>query len=63
MGAKGMTLFFQVMVPGAMPSLIAGYRIAFSRAWRIVVTGEMIVALEAGLVFRIFSAGISWRRT
>ncbi len=56
MGAKGMTLFFQVMVPGAMPSLIAGYRIAFSRAWRIVVTGEMIVALEAGLGFRIFSA-------
>ena len=56
MGAQGMTLFFQVMVPGALPSLIAGYRIAFSRAWRIVVTGEMIVALEAGLGFRIFSA-------
>ncbi len=56
MGAKGMTLFFQVMVPGALPNLIAGYRIAFSRAWRIVVTGEMIVALEAGLGFRIFAA-------
>ena len=56
MGAKGATLFFQVLVPGALPSLIAGYRIAFSRAWRIVVTGEMIVALEAGLGFRIFAA-------
>ncbi len=56
MGAKGSTLFFQVLVPGALPSLIAGYRIGFSRAWRIVVTGEMIVALEAGLGFRIFAA-------
>ena len=56
MGAKGVTLFFQVLVPGALPGLIAGYRIAFSRAWRIVVTGEMIVALEAGLGYRIFLA-------
>ena len=56
MGAKGSTLFFQVLVPGALPNLIAGYRITFSRAWRIVVTGEMIVALEAGLGFRIFAA-------
>lgn len=56
MGARGATLFFQVLVPGALPGLIAGYRIAFSRAWRIVVTGEMIVALEAGLGYRIFLA-------
>ena len=56
MGAKGWKLFFLVLVPGALPGLIAGYRIAFSRAWRIVVTGEMIVALEAGLGFRIFLA-------
>ena len=56
MGAKGVSLFFQVLVPGALPGLIAGYRMAFSRAWRIVVTGEMIVALEAGLGYRIFLA-------
>ena len=29
MGAKGYTLFFQVLVPGAVPNLIAGYRITF----------------------------------
>ncbi len=56
MGAKGKTLFFQVLVPGSLPSLIAGYRIAFSRAWRIVIAGEMIVALNLGLGYRIFVA-------
>jgi ABC-type nitrate/sulfonate/bicarbonate transport system permease component len=56
MGAKGLTLFFEVLVPGSLPSLIAGYRMAFSRAWRIVIAGEMIVALNLGLGYRIFLA-------
>jgi len=32
MGAKGVRLFFEVLVPGSLPSLIAGYRIAYGRA-------------------------------
>ena len=54
MGAKGMTLFFQVMVPGALPNLIAGYRIAFSRAWRIVVTGRDDCRFRGGPWFSDF---------
>lgn len=42
MGAKGMKLVTKVMIPAAMPSLISGFRQAWSFAWRALMAGEVI---------------------
>ena len=56
MGAEGRTLFLKVVLPGALPLVIAGLRQAFARAWIAVVGGEMIAATAWGLGFVIFDA-------
>jgi NitT/TauT family transport system permease protein len=56
MGAEGRTLFLRVVLPGALPLVIAGCRQAFARAWIAVVGGEMIAATTWGLGFVIFDA-------
>lgn len=55
-GASGPSLFWRVLIPAALPSIIAGYRQAFSRAWRILVVAEMLVSVSAGLGYRIYWA-------
>jgi NitT/TauT family transport system permease protein len=56
MGADGRTLFVKVVLPGALPFVIAGVRQAFARSWIAVVGGEMIAATTRGLGFVIFDA-------
>lgn len=56
MGVRGFPLFLRVLLPGSLPGIIAGYRLAFSRAWRILVAGEMLAGVGDGLGFRIFEA-------
>jgi NitT/TauT family transport system permease protein len=56
MGADSHTLFFKVVLPGALPFVIAGFRQAFARGWIAVVGGEMIAATTRGLGFVIFDA-------
>lgn len=55
-GASSFGLFWRVLIPAALPSIIAGYRQAFSRAWRILVVAEMLVSVSAGLGYRIYWA-------
>lgn len=55
-GVSGIALFSRVLVPAALPSIITGYRQAFSRAWRILVVAEMLVSVAAGLGYRIYWA-------
>ncbi len=55
-GANGISLFWRVLIPAALPSIIAGYRLAFSRCWRILVVAEMLVSVSAGLGYRIYWA-------
>lgn len=55
-GVSGFSLFRRVLIPAALPSIIAGYRQAFSRAWRILVVAEMLVSVSAGLGYRIYWA-------
>jgi ABC-type nitrate/sulfonate/bicarbonate transport system permease component len=55
-GVSGFSLFLRVLIPAALPSIIAGYRQAFSRAWRILVVAEMLVSVSAGLGYRIYWA-------
>lgn len=56
MGADGLQLFLRVLLPGSLPGLITGYRLGFSRAWRILVAGEMLAGVANGLGYRIYEA-------
>jgi ABC-type nitrate/sulfonate/bicarbonate transport system permease component len=56
LGARGWTFFWSVLFPASLPSIISGYRQGFSRAWRILAAGEMIVSLSYGLGYRVFTA-------
>jgi ABC-type nitrate/sulfonate/bicarbonate transport system permease component len=56
MGASEQVLFRKVILPGAMPAVVAGLRIGMARAWPAVVSGEMIAAAESGLGWMIFAS-------
>lgn len=56
MGTRGSELFRSVLLPGSMVGIIGGYRLAFSRAWRILVAGEMLAGVAGGLGYRIYEA-------
>jgi ABC-type nitrate/sulfonate/bicarbonate transport system permease component len=55
-GANGPSMFWRVLFPAALPSIITGYRLAFSRAWRILIVAEMLVSAAAGLGYRLYWA-------
>lgn len=48
MGANNVIVFFDVLLPGSMVSMIAGLRLAIGYSWRALVGAEML------------AAGISW---
>jgi NitT/TauT family transport system permease protein len=56
LGADERALFWKVVLPGALPFVIAGVRQAFARAWIAVVGGEMIAASAWGLGWVLFDA-------
>ncbi len=56
MGADERAVFRKVILPGALPLVIAGLRQAFARSWIAVVGGEMIAASAWGLGWVIFDA-------
>jgi ABC-type nitrate/sulfonate/bicarbonate transport system permease component len=55
-GVSGFGMFWRVLIPAALPSIIAGYRLAFSRCWRILIVAEMLVSVSSGLGYRIYWA-------
>ncbi len=49
MGAKGMDMFMHVVLPAAMPSIVAGLKQGWSFAWRSLMGGEILfVSLGLG---------------
>lgn len=52
MGAKGYHLFFEVILPAALPFIIAGLRAGMASAFIVVVAAEMTGA-SGGIGFRI----------
>jgi NitT/TauT family transport system permease protein len=56
MGAGPGALFRRVVLPAALPFVIAGIRQAFARGWIAVVGGEMIAATSWGLGWVIFDS-------
>jgi NitT/TauT family transport system permease protein len=55
LGAPSRTLFWKVLLPGAMPSILAGLRVGIGVAFICVIVAEMI-AVNNGLGYRILEA-------
>lgn len=55
LGAGQWTLFLRVMLPAAMPYILAGMRIGIGTAFIVVIVSEMI-AVNSGLGYRILEA-------
>ena len=56
MGAKGFSLFKNVMIPAATPSLIMGMRQSWSFAWHALIGAEILITTLVGLGY-ILSVG------
>jgi ABC-type nitrate/sulfonate/bicarbonate transport system permease component/DNA-binding PadR family transcriptional regulator len=56
LGAGRSTLFFRVLLPGALPQIIAGLRVGLGNGWRFLVAAEMIVGTGTGLGYAIVQA-------
>jgi NitT/TauT family transport system permease protein len=54
MGADERRLFRQVILPGALPYILAGLRLGLAQAWRILVVVELLAAVPWGLGWLIF---------
>ncbi|MBL4933456.1 ABC transporter permease [Clostridium paridis] len=46
MGAKGFKLYWNVVIPSALPSIVAGMKQGWSFAWRGLMAGEMLSATK-----------------
>jgi NitT/TauT family transport system permease protein len=55
LGAGGRTMFLRVILPAAVPYILAGVRIGIGTAFIVVIVSEMI-AVNNGLGFRILEA-------
>lgn len=53
-GVKGMALFRDIYVPASLPFLISGLKIAWARAWRALISAEMIFGAVGG------QGGLGW---
>jgi ABC-type nitrate/sulfonate/bicarbonate transport system permease component len=56
MGADDQRLFRHVILPGALPYILTGFRLGLAQAWRILVGVEMLAAVPWGLGWLIFGA-------
>ncbi len=56
MGADDPRLFRHVILPGALPYILTGFRLGLAQAWRILVAVEMFAAVPWGLGWLIFGA-------
>lgn len=56
MGATPRSLFFRVLLPGAVPHILSGLRVGLANGWRVLVAAEMIVGTGTGLGYSILQA-------
>jgi len=45
LGARGWQLYFNVILPAALPSIITGMKLGWAFAWRSLLAGELLYAL------------------
>ncbi len=55
MGGSRRHVIFQVLIPGALPSIVTGLRMSIGFGWRALIAAEMI-ATSTGLGFLIYNA-------
>jgi NitT/TauT family transport system permease protein/taurine transport system permease protein len=55
LGGSRRHVIFQVLIPGAMPSIVTGLRLSIGFGWRALIAAEMI-ATSTGLGFLIYNA-------
>ena len=55
LGGRRRHVIFQVLIPGAMPSIVTGIRLSIGFGWRALIAAEMI-ATSTGLGFLIYNA-------
>ncbi|MEV5009228.1 ABC transporter permease subunit [Streptomyces sp. NPDC055692] len=55
MGTGRLRMFWEVLLPGALPSIVTGLRIGLGYGWRGLVAAE-IIASNAGLGYALFQA-------
>lgn len=55
MGGSRRHVILQVLIPGALPSIVTGLRMAIGFGWRALIAAEMI-ATSTGLGFLIYNA-------
>lgn len=55
LGGSWFDVVFGVVLPGALPSIMAGIRLGFGYGWRAVIAGEMALG-AGGLGYMIFKA-------
>ena len=55
-GASKWQILRTVVIPGTMPYLIAGHKLALGRAWRAVIAAEIFASTAYGIGFMIFDA-------
>ena len=55
LGGSRRHIIFQVLIPGALPSIVTGIRMSIGFGWRALIAAEMI-ATSTGLGFLIYNA-------
>lgn len=58
-GLRGLRLIWSVMIPAALPYLLAGFALGWARAWRAAISVELVfgaAASEAGIGWYIYNA-------
>lgn len=59
LGAGPWRMFWEILLPGALPSIVSGLRIGLGYGWRGLVAAE-IIATSAGLGYALFLAQTSF---
>lgn len=53
-GLKGLMLFKDIYIPASLPYLLSGFKIAWARSWRALISAEMVFGAVGG------KGGLGW---
>lgn len=53
-GLRGIKLFYDIYMPSSLPYLISGFKIAWARSWRALISAEMVFGAVGG------KGGLGW---
>lgn len=59
-GAKGLGMFYHVVLPATVPYITTGLRIGLGGAWRMIVAGEMLASAQ-GIGYMLMEARFHFR--